>query len=349
VSGDIAMRIQGKYPVRRKEEGKFVLDGSKSSNGWQAFIPAEQNVADKNPERGFVSSANQYPVDETYPYYVTATSYEAYRNRRINNVLRALPSVTVKDMMNLQNDNYSIKAEESLPMLMSHLDTTSFTDTEKEAYRNLKAWDYSYHINSEGASYFEAWWTNLMPLVWDEIRRDDYALSYPTAWNTINLIKTKPELSFFDVLETPEKETAPDVVRMAFKKGVEEMEQWKNPAEGTLRAPRWADYKDTYVEHLARLEPLSEHVEHGGNGNAVNASSRRAGPSWRMIVSLEKDGVNAWATYPGGQSGNPGSVHYLSMLDHWTKGKYFKFQFMQEPVASDKTNMTITTLNPKRK
>jgi penicillin amidase len=39
VSGDIAMRIQGKYPVRRKDEGKFVLDGSKSANGWQAYIP----------------------------------------------------------------------------------------------------------------------------------------------------------------------------------------------------------------------------------------------------------------------------------------------------------------------
>jgi penicillin G amidase len=349
VAGDIAMRIQGKYPVRRKEEGKFVLDGSKTSNGWQAFIPAEQNIMDKNPERGFVSSANQYPVDETYPYYVTATSYEAYRNRRINNVLRALSSVTVKDMMALQNDNYSIKAEESLPMLLGHLDITSFTDTEKEAYRNLKAWDYSYHINSEGASYFEAWWTNIMPLVWDEIRRDDYALSYPTAWNTIHLMKTKPELDFFDVQETKEKETAGDVVRMAFKKGVEEVEEWKNPADGKPRIPRWADYKDTYVEHLARLEPLSEHVEHGGHGNAVNASNRRSGPSWRMIVSLEKDGVQAWATYPGGQSGNPGSVHYLSMLDHWTKGKYFMLNFMKEPVSAPDKNVTITTFNPKSK
>ncbi len=49
VSGDVAMRIQGKYPVRRKEEGRFVLDGSKSSDGWQAFIPNEQNVMYKNP------------------------------------------------------------------------------------------------------------------------------------------------------------------------------------------------------------------------------------------------------------------------------------------------------------
>ena len=84
VAGDIAMRVQGKFPARRKNEGKFVLDGAKSMNGWQAFIPSEQNIMDKNPTRGFVSSANQYPVDATYPYYITGTSFESYRNRRIN-------------------------------------------------------------------------------------------------------------------------------------------------------------------------------------------------------------------------------------------------------------------------
>ena len=95
VSGDVAMRVQGKYPARRKDEGKYILDGSKGFNGWQAFIPDEQNVMDKNPDRGFVSSANQYPVDDTYPFYVTGTSFENYRNRRINQVLSESSSITV--------------------------------------------------------------------------------------------------------------------------------------------------------------------------------------------------------------------------------------------------------------
>ena len=47
VAGDIAMRVQGKYPVRRKDEGKFILDGTKTSNEWKAFIPFDQNVAIK--------------------------------------------------------------------------------------------------------------------------------------------------------------------------------------------------------------------------------------------------------------------------------------------------------------
>ena len=55
--------------------------------------------------------------------------------------------------------------------------------------------DYYYHADAEGAAYFEAWWTNLFPMIWDEIRNDQLSLSYPTAWNTINLMKTKPDPS----------------------------------------------------------------------------------------------------------------------------------------------------------
>src|SRR5690606_23000012 len=63
VSGDIAMRIQGKFPVRREGEGRYILDGTRTSAEWQAFIPFDHNVMIKNPPRGFVSSANQFPVD----------------------------------------------------------------------------------------------------------------------------------------------------------------------------------------------------------------------------------------------------------------------------------------------
>jgi penicillin G amidase len=347
VSGDIAMRIQGKFPVRRKQEGKFILDGSKTTSGWKAFIPFDQNVMDKNPERGFVSSANQYPVDETYPYYVHAVSYEAYRNRRINNLLREASGITVADMMQLQNDNYSIKAEESLPYMLEQLDAGKLSAEEKAAYDALKQWDYFFTKESVAASYYEAWFTNLMVLTWDEMRRDDLSLSTPTAWNTINLMKTQPDLSFYDRTDTPEKESLQDIVQLAFQTGVADVENWKKVNPEQPREPAWAEYKDTYVEHLLRLEPLGIHVSHGGHGNAVNASSRKHGPSWRMIVSLEKTGPVPYATYPGGQSGNPGSFHYSSMLGHWSNGRYFKLMFAATPEATSQHRYATTTLTPK--
>lgn len=337
VSGDIAMRVQGKYPVRRKDEGKFVLDGTKTSQEWQAYIPMDQNVMDKNPARGFVSSANQYPVDATYPYYVTGSSYEAYRNRRINQVLTSITQGTVRDMMDLQLDTYNLKAAESLPYFLSNLDSASLTGPEKKAWEILKSWDYHNNIESQGASYYEAWWDALTPLAWDEFGQEDNFIDFPTTFNTIRLLKEQPTLPFFDIKSTPETETARELLRKSFKLGVDDIEKWKTEKG---KEPAWADFKGTIIRHLMQLDPLSVRVQHGGNHDIVNATSRTHGPSWRMIVSLEKSGVKAWGVYPGGQSGNTGSRFYSNMIPVWAKGEYIPLQFGGADAITNKAGTT---------
>lgn len=355
VHGDIAMRIQGKYPVRRAPEGKFVLDGSKRSSGWQAFIPNEQNITYKNPPRAFVSSANQYPVDSQYPYYITASAFEAYRNRRINKVLTEKEKITVADMMNLQNDNYNLKAEESLPTFLKYLlDSTNqnFTGPQRAAIGILQTWDYYNNKNAEGASYYEAWWDNLVPLLWDEMEKPGVTMARPSTFTTIQLLKEQPALGMFDIQSTPEKETARDVVRKAFVLAVDDIEKWKashqHPAGDAAPVDNvsWGAYKDSYMEHLLRLKAFRIPVETGGNHDIVNAHSQTHGPSWRMIVSLEASGVKSWASYPGGQSGNPGSIHYTDILTRWVKGEYFQLLFAASPEKATAQTYSTTVLTP---
>lgn len=344
--GDVAMRVQGKFPLRRKDEGKFVLDGSKTSNGWQAFIPNEQNVMYKNPARGFVSSANQYPADATYPYYITASNFEAYRNRRINQVLGSLSNAKPEDLMKLQNDNYNLKAAESLPYFLEQVaDLANLTETEKTAIDKLKSWDYFNNVDSEGASYYEAWWDALMPITWDEFRKENVSLSRPTTYHTIKLLKEQPELVWFDRQETPEKENAKALLQAAFRKGVADIEAWKKSKNSTT-VP-WAEFKDSYIGHLLRIEALSIKIKHGGNHDIVNAHSRTHGPSWRMITSMEKEGVKAWATYPGGQSGNPGSKYYDQFVSHWTSASYYPLAFLRS--KEEATSFNHLHLNPLKK
>jgi penicillin G amidase len=342
-NGDIAMRIQGRYPVRRKNEGKFILDGTKTSNDWNAFIPNEQNIAYKNPTRGFVSSANQYPADQTYPYYIHAESWEAYRNRRINKILSEAAQVTPEDLMKLQLDNYNLKASESLPVFLSYIDSTQLKGEEAIAFKKLKLWDYYNNIESVGASYYEAWLRSFIPMVWDEISSSKVELPRPTTYMTIKLMKERPDLNFFDIMSTPEKETARELVQKSFKEGVATIEKWKMDKG---KNPTWADYKDGYVGHLLRQEAFSYHIKHGGNGSIVNAHSRTNGPSWRMVVSLEKPAVKAWGVYPGGQSGNPGGPYYNNLLGLWAEGKYVKFNFTAIQDNMKGKELATITLNP---
>jgi penicillin amidase len=68
-----------------------------------------------------------------------------------------------------------------------------------------------------------------------------------------------------------------------------------------------------------------------------------------MVVSLEKTGPKIYATYPGGQSGNPGSVHYSDMLERWSKGQYFNLMFLHKPEDAGQKLFSTMNLNPKKK
>jgi len=345
VNGNIAHRVQGRYPLKGFEEGKFLLDGTKSTNNWDIYIPAEQNPYWFNPERGFVSSANQHPTDSTYPYYVTARSFEAYRNRRINDVLRADSSVSVQDMKDLQYDNYSLKASESLPLMLAYLDSASL-NTEEEAFaESLKNWDYFFNTDSKGAFVYDVWFDNLFIAIWDEIRSSSSRLSYPTNYSTINLMHNNPNLEFFDNKSTTEVETLKILIEDSFKKSVEEIQTWESENEGS-----WAEYKGTFIRHFLQ-EPLGTYgiIAGGNRGDIVNATGSNHGPSQRIIVELDPSGVKAWGHYPGGQSGNPGSVFYDNMIDAWANGRYFNLRLLNSPDDHAEETIFTQTLEPPHK
>jgi len=344
-SGDIAMRIQGKYPNKAKEEGKFLLDGTTTKHDW-TFIPNEHNINYKNPERGFVASANQYPADSTYPYYIHAASYENYRNRMINNKLRATNQATLQTMMTMQNDNYSLKAAESLGVFLAALDSVEMSAAEVRAFNNLASWDFYNNVNSIGASYYERWWDISYRMIWDEMIDSEIALPYPTTYTTIKLISENPELDIFDIKETPEKETAKMVLIKSFRLMAAEMAEI---AEDDEKEVEWSSFKDTYVQHLLRIKPLGTYnIPIGGNHGIINATSSNHGPSWRMVVELDPQGPKAFGIYPGGQSGNPGSYYYDNFIESWALGNYLTMQLAS---SADKIDAPLIeqTLTPQEK
>ncbi|MCS6967659.1 MAG: penicillin acylase family protein [Cytophagales bacterium] len=331
VKGDIAMHVQGKYPLKWREQGKFILDGSNSASAWQGFIPDEHNVQVLNPKRGYVSSANQHPTDTLYPYYIYAGNYEYYRNRRINGLLDSMNAITPQMMMAMQNDNFNLKAAESLPYFLAQIDTTLLNASQKPIYRLLSKWDFYNHPEAEAPSYYEAWWSNLIRMLWDEFLGKGIPYARPDAFTTIKLLKKYPQHPLFDNQQTPDRETAREIIIKSFLEAIDSLARWQQQHGGQL--PLWADFKATSIQHLARIEPFGvKKVRNGGNRNIINATSERHGPSWRMVVELDKKGVKGWGVYPGGQSGNPGSPYYANMIDHWREGKYYELLFMSSPL-----------------
>lgn len=345
VKGEVAMWIQGKYPVKWKGQGKFPLDGTQSSQRWQDFIPQRQNVHTYQPARGFVSSANQHPADSTYPYYVNA-NYEYYRNRRINRVLDSMKGITIEDMKRLQNDNYNLQASESLPYFLAQLNPATLTPEGKEAYKLLSEWNFYNDPMLSAPVYYEAWWRKIKPVLWDEMQKKDIALDMPSNFNTIKLLKEKPTFEFMDMKSTPEKETAKEVIQIAFKQAIDSVANWKKANTG--KPLQWAYFKNTTIAHLSQIKPFDRITLNGGNAGIVNATSSKNGPSWRMIVEMDKEGVKGYAVYPGGQSGNAGSHFYDSMVDYWERGEYYPLLFLKSPSEKHKRLIISQNFEPKK-
>jgi penicillin amidase len=315
------------------------LDGSHRSSGWHYFIPQEDQIASLNPSRGFESSANQYPVDSTYPYYITATSFEAYRNRRINERLSGITSATPGDMMMLQMDHFSLMAAENLSWMLAELDTAGLPVESRRIATTLYKWNYMNAPDEITPTYFAQWIRNLLSLAWDEMSDDKQMLDRPTTFTTLNLLKTMPDLAYFDIRSTPEKEVARDLVQRSFARAIADVSQWM--AEHPNHKPLWNDVKGSRVNHLLRIEPLGEPVMGGGSADAINALTRSHGPSWRMVVSLESTGVRMWATYPGGQSGNAGSIFYNNLIPSWEQGHHSELSMFDSP-RDARTNRLYT-------
>ena len=336
-NGDIAIRTQGEWPAKWKGQGDYVMDGSDSSYLWQGMIPQEEVPHQYNPERGFISSANQKPVDDkTYPYYL-GRNYPLYRGIIINRRLSAMNNITPEDMMALQTDNYDVFAEMARPIFLKSIKTNELNEEEKKYFALLNDWNLRYDIGNKGGTIFDILWSNFMGIVFDdEFSNAPKPIIYPFESTLIEGILRDSGYKFLDNVSTPQKETLADDVTAAFKKTSAELKQIEDA--GNLP---WEKYRPIKIRHIARIAPLSSiNLQVGGASHCINATKRDSikgdhGPSWRMIVSLTPQ-TEAYGVYPGGQNGNPGSKYYDNFIAQWAAGKYYPLWMMTKEEEKDK-------------
>jgi len=331
---EIAITSQGKFPLKWKEQGKFVMDGANPANDWQGWIPNAQNPTVRTPPCGFVSSANQFPTDQTYPYYLGWKFAPPYRALRINERLSKMEKATADSLRLLQNDNFNIEARQNLPDLLQII-ATSPTARTNPAYLALAKWNFKNDPDQMGATIFERWTRELRTAIWE----DEFAvldekatpMAYPTRDRTYEMIKKQPNAKWFDNIKTTQKiETMNDVVISSFKAAFDSLTLKHGPINPKTWA--WGAAKSTDIKHLVSvLKPFSRmDVPNGGGANIVNATTESGhGPSWRMVVQLDKTWPKAYGLYPGGQSGSPGSPFYDNMIDKWAKGELNELVFLK--------------------
>lgn len=329
--GDIAITQQGTFPVLWPEQGRFIGDGADPRHQWQAMIPNDQNPYHRNPERGFVSSANQVAAHANYPYYYSG-NFQHFRNKRINDILAADSSITLEDMQALQNDNYNLKAAMAWSILLPYWEEATLNSQQEAVIEQLSNWDFYTHPDAVGAVYWDAYWQSLQSLCFDELQASKAPILQPDDYNLLLLMTNEPNHWLFDIDSTATKETLPDLTILALDKAAKQVNEWQEQEDRPLT---WANWKNTTMSHWLKSIPAFNlaYVPVGGDRDIVNANSATHGASWRLIAHLKPEGVEAYGIYAGGQSGNPGSPYYGQFVDKWAAGEYYPLLLLAGPDA----------------
>lgn len=341
-NGDIALWQQAKFPARWQGQGLYVMPGEDSSYDWQGYIPQQENPHVINPASGFIESANQRPVDSTYPYFIPG-NYILNRGRILAKSLDTMHNITPQDMMQLQNSVYSIFASEAVPFLLKHLNASNFDEKSKSYITELRNWNFTESADSKAATIFHTWWSQLQRTIWDdEFARVQQPNVRPDAQTLLEMLLRDSSLKYADNINTPQVETVTDAVNQSFKLATEVLQ--KEELKDDLL---WWKHKNPTILHLLResLTPFARvGLPVGGWNNTINATTEYHGPSWRMIVQLSTP-TESYGVYPGGESGNPGSKYYDNFVDTWVAGKYYTLWLMKENESSDKRVKWKMTFN----
>jgi penicillin amidase len=335
--GDIAIWQQGKFPARWKGQGRYVMPGEDQSYKWQGYIPQQENPHIVNPPDGFLQSANQQPVDSSYPYFIPG-NYIVSRGITLNQRLQAMQQATPEDMMALQNDYFNSMAEDMVPLMMKYVDQTKLNEQEKKYLDEVRNWDFYATPDSRATTIYQAWFDSLKILVWEDqfskillpklsggVRPDEQTL--------VEALLRDSSFKYVDDVNTPQVETINDQITQALKLAATGLVK-EEKEDGLV----WWKHKKPAIYHLLRTSVLPfayTDIPVGGWHHTINAMKSTHGPSWRMIVHLTS-ATEAYGVYPGGQSGNPGSPYYQNFVDTWAKGKYYSLWMMKKEEAEDK-------------
>ena len=304
----------GRFPLRWREQGRFVGEAEGKDFRWAGEVPAANIPKVVDPPRGFVSSANQDPTDETYPYYLGDFYDVPFRALRINQLLRGEETVTPDYLVRMQGDDYSVFAERMCKRLLALLPSKISDPGAAASADALSIWDFRYDERSVGASIFDRWWRVLEPALWRTSLGDD---QWPSTWRTLQLLESTSPSKWTQNISDLALQTLIQATADLREKWGTDMHSW-----------RWSRVRETEFAHLSKIPGLGRKVDAAGTAYSIFANTGKHGPVWKLVVGMTSGQPRAWAIHPGGVSGHPTSRYYDNFMTAWSRNEMRPVQFM---------------------
>ncbi|MFT3797912.1 penicillin acylase family protein [Microbacterium sp.] len=354
--GNIGYQAPGKLPIRGAGDGTMPQPGWDPAYDWTGYIPFEELPVSYNPASGYIVTANNRLVDETYPYFLGSDFDYGFRAARITDLLQraiAKGKVTADDMAAIQRDQQFWMGKRLAGV---YADITVDDAGVQRALDLFDSWDAQNSPDSAAAAYANVLWDELAqdlfsrradpaPLS-DQARLfvvvDDLLDDPASPWWTNSQLDVAGQRA---MLERAATDAYTRLVGL--QSDNPDAWNWGSLHAITLTNSTFGESGIAPIEALFNRGPFAV----GGGSAVVDATGWYVGsgsfatqtvPSMRMTVDLSDFDASRW-NHLTGTSGHAFHPNYLDQVDDWQHLQHTRWLFTLDKVKDAATDTLILT------
>lgn len=353
----IGYQAPGLQPIRGAGDGTVPAPGWDSRYDWTGYIPFDEMPMVKNPAQGFIVTANNAIVDDSYPYFLSADWDHGYRAARITELITqtlAEGKMSAGRMQEIQNDQQFWLG----PQLAAAVaDLPIDRKGPQAAVALLTEWDAQNSIDSPAAAYANVLWDTLgTALFLDHEPAPAPVSGQGRMFQMVSTLLEQPNSPWWvdpttgatgrDAVLTAVANRAYD--RLAALQGEDVTKwNWGSLHAITLTSATFGESGIAPIEWLFNRGPYAV----GGGSSVVDATGWNLGssfattsvPSMRMVLDVSDFDKSTWIHLTGA-SGHAFHPNYVDQTPDWSVGVQRDWAFTPDAVAA--STVDTLTLRP---
>jgi penicillin G amidase len=329
LDGNIGYQATGRIPVRRRPNRGYRV-AAKPTDEWEDLISFEKMPGVINPSRGFIVTANNRVVDDSYPYPLSGTWTSGHRARRIRESIEANQTHAHEDHVRLQQDARSLRATTCLPGICSLLAENERQEV-RQAVDLLRNWNGDCLPELAAPTIFNVFFVDWCHRVAAERFPEEEVPLMVGGIEGLGAKLLQGQPPGFDADGWFERNNCAEAIRETFYGTLQRLADRLGPAVADWG---WGRIHRLDLKHfLAFRGDLGSLLNQGGvgvRGDATTVCNTGRGPDFeaavgagfRMICDLGDSPAGLWMVDAQSQSGHCGSPHYRDQFEDWVSGDY---------------------------
>jgi len=350
--GNIGMYCAAGVPIR-KGDGISIYNGETDEYDWKRFVPFDSLPHEYNPERGYVSSANN-SFAKDYPYYISFWTYQDYRIKRIREMLESKEKLSIQDFENMHSDFKSKLVEMILPDIIYNASSIASEDeTVKKSLEILSTWNGILNTDSPAATIFEEFYITLAKnLATDELGDElttKFLSNKRMVNNLVEHVWANKYTYWCDNVTTKDTlEIFSDIVNQSYLQAIENLKlaYGENPEKWY-----WGNIHTLELVHPLSAVKILDFAFNlnrgpygvGGSNHTVCPYSYQFGNKYITDNGASHRSIFSFANFdesltiiPTGESGQPASEFYCDQTELFVNNKYHADYFSKDKVIENK-------------